>query len=101
MECHVTVRQASAADLDPLVLLLRALFAIEADFAFDESKQRRGLRLLLADDRACLLVAEAESAVVGMCSGQLVISTAEGGPSLLVEDVVVHESFRGRGVGRQ
>ena len=96
----VIVRRAREADLDPLVLLLRALFAIEADFAVDEAKQRRGLGLLLEDDRACLLVAEAESGVVGMCSGQLVISTAEGGPSLLVEDVVVHESFRGRGIGR-
>lgn len=97
----VTVRRAREADLDSLVLLLRALFAIEADFNIDEAKQRRGLQLLLDEDRACLLVAETESTVVGMCSGQLVISTAEGGPALLVEDVVVHESFRGRGVGRQ
>jgi ribosomal protein S18 acetylase RimI-like enzyme len=96
----VIVRRAREADLDLLVRLLRALFAIEADFAFDEAKQRHGLRLLLGDERACLLVAEAESGVVGMCSGQLVISTAEGGPSVLVEDVVVDESFRGRGIGR-
>jgi GNAT superfamily N-acetyltransferase len=35
-----------------------------------------------------------------MCSGQLLVSTAEGGFSLLVEDVVVDEKWRGRGVGR-
>jgi len=96
----VTVRQARAADLDRMVALLRVLFTLEADFGVDRDKQRRALRLLLEDDRACLLVAEAESGVIGMCSGQLVISTAEGGPALLVEDVVVAESFRGRGVGR-
>jgi ribosomal protein S18 acetylase RimI-like enzyme len=83
-----------------MVALLRVLFTIEADFGADEAKQRRGLQLLLEDDRACLLVAEEEFGVIGMCSGQLVISTAEGGPALLVEDVVVVESFRGRGVGR-
>ena len=96
----VTVRRAGEADLDRMAVLLRALFTIEADFAVDGAKQRRGLQLLLASERACLLVAEAESGVIGMCSGQLVISTAEGGPALLVEDVVVVESFRGRGVGR-
>lgn len=96
----VAVRPARAADIDILVPLLRALFTIEADFAADGEKQRRGLQMLLESDRACLLVAENESKVVGMCSGQLVISTAEGGPALLVEDVVVDVSFRGRGVGR-
>ena len=35
-----------------------------------------------------------------MCTGQLVVSTAEGGPALLVEDVVVDANHRGRGVGR-
>lgn len=96
----VAVRPARAADIDTLVLLLRALFTIEVDFAVDEEKQRRGLQMLLGSDRASLLVAETESKVVGMCTGQLVISTAEGGLSLLVEDVVVDASFRGRGVGR-
>ena len=96
----VTVRRAGTPDLDRMVALLQALFTLEADFAVDGDKQRRGLQLLLEDERACLLVAEAESGVIGMCSGQLVISTAEGGPALLVEDVVIDESFQGRGVGR-
>jgi GNAT superfamily N-acetyltransferase len=38
--------------------------------------------------------------VVGMASGQLVISTAEGAPSVWIEDVVVAESWRQQGVGR-
>lgn len=95
----IHVRGAWAGDLDAMVSLLRTLFTIEADFAFDEAKQRRGLRFLLESDQACLLVAEADAAVIGMCSGQLVIFTAEGGPALLVEDVVVNEAFRRRGVG--
>ena len=96
----VSIRSAAPADLDSLVSLLAALFAIEKDFIFDESRQRRGLALMLANERGCLLIAEAESRVVGMCTGQLLVSTAEGGLSLLVEDVVVDEQQRGRGVGR-
>lgn len=96
-----TVRAARPDDLEPMVELLRLLFAIEEDFNFDAARQRQGLALLLGEARACVLVAEAEGRVVGMCTGQLVISTAEGGPSLLVEDVVITAEHRGKGMGRE
>jgi len=95
----VTIRPARPADIDDLTLLLKALFAIEADFVFDEPLQRRGLQLLLDNPRTCILVAQAQGRVVGMCTGQLTISTAEGGPALLVEDVVVDADWQGRGIG--
>lgn len=98
---HAVIRPALPGDLDGLVGLLRMLFAIEADFDFDAARQRRGLAILLAHEAAVVLVAEAAGQVVGMCSGQLVISTAEGGFSLLVEDVVVAEPWQGKGVGRE
>ncbi len=98
-DVKASIRTAEPADLDSLIYLLAALFAIEEDFIFDESRQRRGLALMLDNERGCVLVAEAEGQVVGMCSGQLLVSTAVGGLSLLVEDVVVHEQWRGRGVG--
>ena len=96
-----TVRQARPADLDDLVDLLALLFAIEKDFDFDAERQRQGIALVLAHENAVLLVAEATNKVVGMCSGQLTISTAEGGWALLVEDVVVSEAWQGQGVGRE
>jgi len=96
----VFVRAAQAADIDSLVNLLKTLFGVEQDFVFDPSRQQRGLSMMLANPQGCLLVAEEDGRVVGMCSGQLLVSTAEGGPSLLVEDVVVDEQWRGRGVGR-
>ncbi len=96
-----TVRAARLDDLEPMVDLLRLLFTIEEDFNVDATRQRQGLALLLREARACVLVAEAEGRVVGMCTGQLVISTAEGGPSLLVEDVVIATDHRGKGLGRE
>jgi len=94
------MRKARHEDVDQLVTLLRLLFSIEEDFSFDEAKQRRGLVMLLHNDRGCILVAEVIGRVIGMCTGQLVISTAEGGPAVVVEDMVVDPAHRRRGVGR-
>jgi len=100
-DLRVSIRTAEPADLDSLVSLLAALFSIEEDFVFDEPRQRRGLTLMLENERGCVLVAEAEGQVIGMCTGQMTVSTAEGGPALLVEDMVVLEQWRGKRVGRQ
>ncbi len=97
----ISIRPARSGDIDALVALLRILFSIEDDFDFDPARQRRGLEMILDHDDAVVLVAEAENRVIGMCSGQLTISTAEGGAALLVEDVVVAEAWQGRGVGRR
>ena len=97
---RITVRPARMEDLERLVGLLDLLFTIEADFRPDPARQQQGLALLLDDERARVLVAERADGVVGMCTGQLVVSTAEGGPALLVEDVVVDPDHRGRGIGR-
>jgi len=99
---EVSVRPATPVDLDALVGLLKDLFALEPDFRFDPVRQRRGLALLLEDRlRRAALVAESGGVVVGMVTGQLLISTAEGGGSVLVEDLVVRESERRRGTGRK
>lgn len=96
------IRRANIDDLNNLIPLLKLLFAIEADFSFDEAKQRRGLELMLErPDERCILVAEVNKEVVGMCTAQLVITTAEGGTAALIEDVVVKEEYRGQGIGRK
>ena len=94
------LRPAVAADMDSLLDLLAALFTIEQDFTPDREKQRRGLERLLDAPDAHVVVAEEAGRVVGMATLQVVISTAEGGPAGLIEDVVVSESHRGRGIGR-
>jgi ribosomal protein S18 acetylase RimI-like enzyme len=95
------IRPARPDDLDRLSALLGELFALEADFSIDPARQRHGLQLMLEAQQAIVLVAEAGGAVVGMATGQLTISTAEGGLALLVEDVVVDTAWRGRGIGRR
>jgi GNAT superfamily N-acetyltransferase len=46
-------------------------------------------------------VAEYQEEIIGMCSAQLLISTAEGGWKTLIEDVVVKEEYRGQGIGKK
>ncbi|MBT2971112.1 MAG: GNAT family N-acetyltransferase [Candidatus Thiodiazotropha sp. (ex Ctena orbiculata)] len=94
------IRQATAADIDTMSMLLGQLFSIEQDFTPDHMKQRTGLEKLLAMQDAYLVVAEDEDEVVGMATLQLLISTAEGGRCGLIEDLVVSESYRGRGIGQ-
>jgi len=98
---EIVIRHAGPEDIERLISLLKFLFAIEKDFSFNEAIQQKGLNMMLENFSCCLLVAEISGQVVGMCSGQLTISTAEGGPALLVEDVVVEEKWRGRGIARQ
>jgi len=96
----INIRPARLADLESLVELLQMLFELEQDFEGNPSRQQQGLRMMLDNPNGCVMVAQGDGQVIGMCSGQLLISTAEGGPALLVEDVVVREPWRGRGVGR-
>jgi GNAT superfamily N-acetyltransferase len=93
------LRPARRADLAALVALLGQLFRIESDFSPVAARQRRGLTRLLGDRRARVLVAARGGRVVGMVTAQLVVSTAEGAPSAWVEDLVVDDAERGRGVG--
>ena len=97
----VVIRPARTADLDRLVHLLQDLFSIEADFTPDPERQRAGLALMLSDPaQRAVLVAEWRGSVLGMVTAQLVVSTAEGGHSALVEDMIVEEAARGAGLGR-
>ena len=97
-----TIRNARHADLESLVALLEELFSIESDVAVDGRRQRRGLSLMLdgCGKHRCVKVAEAKGRVVAMGTAQLMVSTAEGALSTLVEDLVVTETMRRRGIGR-
>jgi ribosomal protein S18 acetylase RimI-like enzyme len=97
---EVIIRRAKSSDIPHLVDLLRDLFSIEADFEFDAGLQEQGLCMLLqSPETRCIMVAETDNNVVGMCTAQLVVSTAKGGFSGLIEDMVIRHEYRGKGLG--
>lgn len=102
-ETPYAIHAARAEDVPQLVELLLDLFGTELDFTADVTAQTRGLNLLIAQPpaQAAVLVArDAGDQVIGMGSAQLVISTAEGAPSVWIEDIVIHRDHRGAGLGR-
>ena len=98
----MNIRPAIVSDIDGMIPLLKDLFSIEADFAFNETLQRQGLKLMLdSPDLRGIMVAEENGQIIGMASFQILISTAEGGPVGLVEDVVVSAQYRRKGIGKK
>lgn len=95
----IIIRQATREDLTLLPSLLEILFSIETDFTCDPKRQLAGLRMLYDSPTSSIIVATQENQAIGMITGQLLISTSEGGLSLLVEDLVVAEEKRRRGIG--
>jgi len=98
---EVKIRKAIQKDIPSLLLLLQQLFSIEEDFTFVPDRQQAGLLLLLSKTNAIVVAAEKDDKIIGMATGQLVISTAEGGASLWIEDVVVDKQHQKRGIGSQ
>ena len=98
----INIRKASISDIDELVPLLYELFYIEEDFTFNRELQIQGLKILIDTGKDNLvLVAEEDNKIVGMCTLQTLISTAQGGYVGLIEDFVITESHRGKGIGRE
>ena len=95
------LRRANTRDIPELTILLEKLFTIEEDFQYSPELQQQGLNLLLNAPGATIIVAEDGSGIVGMISGQILISTSEGGPSLHIEDLYVKSEVRAKGIGKQ
>lgn len=99
---NIDVHFATAADLDAMADLLAELFTLESDFRPERDKQLHGLRLILENSQiGRLFVLRDGGVVVGMANALITISTAEGRPVLLLEDVIVKAAYRGRGLGRR
>lgn len=93
---------ATEADLPAMADLLYELFTLESDFKPEREKQLRGLKLIL-DTPAIgrLFVLRVDGRVVGMANALITVSTAQGAPVLLLEDVIVSRATRGGGLGRR
>jgi len=94
------IRAAEARDLPAVVGLVRALADFEKLEGPDDAAARR-----LADDfaagRYSLLVADDGERIVGYALYFFTYSTFLARPSLYLEDLFVHPSARGRGVGER
>jgi GNAT superfamily N-acetyltransferase len=98
----ISIDFACAADLEAMADLLAELFTLESDFSPEREKQLRGLRLILqTPSSGRLFVLRVDDQVVGMANALLTVSTAEGCPALLLEDVIINAAWRGRQLGRQ
>lgn len=94
------IEPATIEDLPQLVELLVALFSEEEDFAPDKTKQEQGLRMILEQPKlGRIFVLRTDHQVIGMVNLLFTISTAEGGPVVLMEDVIVHPQHRRQGYG--
>lgn len=98
----ILVDFATYGDLPVLADLLHELFTLESDFQPERAKQLRGLQLIL-DTPALgrLFVLRIDGKVAGMANALITVSTAQGAPVLLLEDVIVSRAYRGGGHGRR
>ena len=98
----INLRDAREEDVPAMAGLLSELFSLEKDFRPDPDKQMRGLRLLLKQPHlGRLFVASTDDGIVGMVSLLFTVSTAEGGPVAILEDMIVANAYRGQGIGRR
>lgn len=98
---QLNIRVAQKTDILAMANLLNELFAIEMDFQIDIKKQLRGLTLLLESNHAVVFVVELENQIIGMCSLQILISTAQGSKVGLIEDVIISKNHQKQGIGNQ
>ncbi|MBI5626941.1 MAG: GNAT family N-acetyltransferase [Nitrosomonadales bacterium] len=99
---EIEISPAEHSDLDQLADLLAELFTLESDFCPDHGKQLRGLRLILENPAlGRLFVLRDQGKVAGMANVLTTISTAEGCRVAVLEDVIVRNGYRGKGLGRR
>ena len=94
------VRQAKICDVNALVELLFQLFEQEAEFSPNPVIQEKALRRIIEDTAVgTILVIEKEAKIIGMVSLLWSISTALGTRVAWLEDMVVDNAFRSKGIG--
>ncbi|MDB5271867.1 MAG: GCN5-related N-acetyltransferase [Chitinophagaceae bacterium] len=97
-----TIRTATTNDIEALCNLLALLFSLEEEFIVDRDQQRRGLLLILNNPSIGeILVLEKDNIIIGMVNLLYTISTALGAKVVLLEDMVMDTSARGKGLGSE
>jgi GNAT superfamily N-acetyltransferase len=94
------IEPATLEDLPQLTDLVVSLLSEEEDFQADRDKQHHGIKLILEQpNRGRIIVLRNDHSLIAMVNLLFTISTAEGGPVVMMEDVIVHPMHRGQGYG--
>lgn len=100
MESTIEIEVAGAADIPALCDLLDSLFSQEAEFTPNQAAQKRGLGMIIENPSVGhILLARNKGQVVGMVNLLYTVSTALGERVVLLEDMVVSPTERGKGTG--
>ena len=95
----VKIRPLRASDIDAIMQLHRELGWNPA-FKADGSTVRQRLTSLTTEENALLLVAELGNKVAGYIHGEIVTHLLFAGREMLISELFVRESARGKGVGK-
>jgi ribosomal protein S18 acetylase RimI-like enzyme len=96
------ITEATKDDIAGLGRLLELLFTQEAEFQPDRSLQSVALQQIIDfPERGKILVLREGAALIGMVNLLFTVSTALGGRVALLEDMIVHPEYRGRGAGSE
>jgi ribosomal protein S18 acetylase RimI-like enzyme len=71
-----------------------------AEELFDDPVDVDATRAFLADDSNVLLIAYADRVPAGFVSGTSIAHPDKPQPELFLNELAVHEAYRGRGIGR-
>jgi predicted N-acetyltransferase YhbS len=98
-KANITIRPLKPSDIADIMQLHRELGWNPA-FQADGSTLKQRLKALITEESALLLVAELKGKVVGYIHGEIVTYLLFAGREMLVSELFVMESVRGRGVGK-
>jgi len=94
------ITTAISSDIPQLCLLLDSLFAQETEFKPNPEAQTRGLSTIIDNaDVGDIIVAHDASQIIGMVNLLYTVSTALGARVAILEDMVVSDKYRDKGVG--
>jgi len=96
---NLQICEASKEDIPYLIPLLKSLFQIEKDFTFNEKKHQIGLELLIDNSNSYIFIVKDSKKLIAMITLQTLISTVTGTKVALLEDFVVDENYKNKGVG--